>query len=119
MSPKCRKLITKFRVSAHKLSIETGRYDAVIRNNRKCAKCNLDEIEDEFHFILKCPYYDDIRKQNIKPYLYKRPSVFKLTQLLGSNKTRLLCSLGKYLIKACDQRDQTKTHDSRHSHHHF
>ena len=77
MSPKCRKMITKFRVSAHKLSIETGRYDAVIRSNRKCAKCNLDEIEDEFHFILKCPYYDAIRKQNIKPYFYKRPSVFK------------------------------------------
>ena len=51
MSPKCRKIITKFRVSAHKLSIETGRYDAVTRNNRKCAKCNLDEIEDELHFI--------------------------------------------------------------------
>ena len=107
MSPKCRKIITKFRVSAHKLSIETGRYDAVIRNNRKCAKCNLDDIEDEFHFILKCPFYDDIRKQNVKPYFYKRPSVFKLTQLLSSNNTRLLCSLGKYLIKACERRDQT------------
>ena len=65
-STKCRKIITKFRVSAHKLSIETGRYDAVIRNNRKCAKCNLDDTEDEFHFILKYPYHEDIRRQNIK-----------------------------------------------------
>ena len=41
MSPKCRKTITKLRVSAHKLSIETGRYDAVIRNITQTCPCNI------------------------------------------------------------------------------
>ena len=107
ISPKCRNIITKFRISAHKLSIETGRFNAVAREDRKCSKCNLNDLEDEFHFILKCPYYNDIRLQYIKPYFYNRPSAHKLTKLLGSNNTRTLCSLGKYLLQACERRGQT------------
>ena len=26
------------------------------RENRKCNLCNLEEIGDEFHYILNCPY---------------------------------------------------------------
>ena len=81
ISPKCRNIITKFRISAHKLSIETGRFNAVAIEDRTCSKCNLNDLEDEFHFILICPYYNDIRLQYIKPYFYNRPSVHKLTKL--------------------------------------
>ena len=24
--------------------------------------CNLNDVEDEFHFILRCPAYNDLRK---------------------------------------------------------
>ena len=67
ISPKCRNIITTFRVSAHKLSKETGRFDAVAREDRTCSKCNLNDVEDEYHFISKCPYYNDLRLQ----YIYK------------------------------------------------
>ena len=29
-------------------------------------QCFSGEIEDEFHFILKCPHYDSIRKMYIR-----------------------------------------------------
>jgi hypothetical protein len=45
--------------------------------------CNDSCIEDEFHLILKCKKYDDIRKKYIKPYYWKKPSAFKLVQLLS------------------------------------
>ena len=63
----CKKItcISKFRLSAHRHIIETGRYGDVNRDDRKFTKCNLQDIEDEFHFILKCPYYHDIRTQYI------------------------------------------------------
>ena len=57
---KYKDIITKFRFSAHSLNVETGRYDAIARENRICTKCDLLDIEDEFHFILKCPFYTDI-----------------------------------------------------------
>ena len=87
ISSKCRQIITKFRVSAHRLSIETGRYDDVSRQRRMCTKCTIRDVEDEFHFILICPYYIEIRRQFIKLYFYNRPSVYKLTQLLDTKNT--------------------------------
>ncbi|KAK3097853.1 hypothetical protein FSP39_013826 [Pinctada imbricata] len=49
-----RRRVTKFRLSAHKLLIETGRYKGIPRNERICDKCMLGEVEDECHFLFKC-----------------------------------------------------------------
>jgi hypothetical protein len=49
-----RKLLTKFRISAHDLEIEKGRYIGLKVHDRKCKLCKID-IEDECHFLLQCP----------------------------------------------------------------
>ena len=49
-----RKSICRFRVSAHRLYIETGRYTNIPRNERLCKNCSANEIEDEAHFLIKC-----------------------------------------------------------------
>ena len=102
--PNMRKLITKLRLSSHKLCIETGRYTGVNRNDRICQKCNLGVIEDEFHFILQCPFYANVRRQYLKPYYFRRPSAFKLVQLLCPQSTKELCSLAKYIKTAFTMR---------------
>ena len=89
--------ITRYRLVSHKLKIEQGRYTQENRRNRICSHCNLNDIEDEFHFILVCPYFNTLRKQFIKKYYYNNPSVFKLIQLLSVNNLKELCNLGKYL----------------------
>jgi hypothetical protein len=94
-----KKIIAQFRMSSHQLAIETGRYHGIDRNQRICVACKL-YIEDEFHFILKCPLYNDLRNKFIKPYYYRRPSVFKLVQLLSTKSVKELCHLGNYLKKA-------------------
>ena len=52
----------KLRVSAHQLIIEKGRYviPRLPPKNRICQICNLNAVEDEFHFM-KCSAYSDIR----------------------------------------------------------
>jgi hypothetical protein len=45
--------------------------------------CNNYDIEDEYHFILECSKYVEIRRKYIKPYYCINPSAFKLTQLLS------------------------------------
>jgi hypothetical protein len=67
-----RRLITKFRISAHRLEIETGRYNSrksnksrVDENERICKLCNLNEVENEIHVLLKCPKYDPERKSMV------------------------------------------------------
>ena len=39
----------------------------IVQTNRLCPICHTD-IEDEFHFILNCPMYNDLRKLYIKPF---------------------------------------------------
>jgi hypothetical protein len=60
-----RKSFTKFRISNHKLKIETGRYSKPITplENRICEKCFSDEIESEEHLLLKCSFYYTSRRK--------------------------------------------------------
>lgn len=62
-----RSIVTKFRISAHRLGIETGRYERIRnsqgnlgmldRGERICLHCTLNEVEDESHMLFKCPQY--------------------------------------------------------------
>ena len=56
-----RAVITRWRLSNHKLYIETGRYGAqyVERIQRKCWGCHV--LEDENHAIFFCPAFEFIR----------------------------------------------------------
>ena len=53
--------ITRLRVSAHGLRIETGRYTLpkTPGEERVCWNCK-DYIEDELHFLFNCPLYENI-----------------------------------------------------------
>jgi hypothetical protein len=76
---------TRLRVSAHRLNIETGRWhkpNKIPRNERKCIFCNC--LEDEFHFLLECSLYTDIRKRFLKPYYWKHPNILKLISLMNT-----------------------------------
>ena len=46
--------ITRFRLSSHFLPIEALRYNNIKREERKCTICNLNEMGDEQHYLLKC-----------------------------------------------------------------
>ena len=60
-----RRQFTKLRLSAHKLHVETGRHTRPITpvNDRKCNECATDEIEDEYHVIMKCNKYANKRQE--------------------------------------------------------
>ena len=55
--------LTKFRLSNHKLMIEKGRYHNIKPSERVCPFCP-NKVEDEFHFLIKCPTYM-IQRQNL------------------------------------------------------
>ena len=94
-----KKCISKLRLSSHCLSVETGRYKRIPLENRLCPLCSVD-IEDEFHFILICPHYQNLRVTLLKRYYYVRPSVYKFIQLLSTQNVKELCNLGKFIKNA-------------------
>ena len=58
-----RKIITRWRLSSHRLHIETERYTnpKTIKENRTCRACSI--IEDEHHAIFKCKAHRIIRER--------------------------------------------------------
>ena len=46
--------LAKFRMSAHQLKIETGRYQGLEENDRICLLCKSGEVESEIRFLMEC-----------------------------------------------------------------
>ena len=70
---------TKFRLSNHELMIEKGRHMKIEKRYRLCPFCPT-EVEDEQHFLLKCPIYNHLREElfinilHILPDFYIHPN---------------------------------------------
>ena len=107
---KLRSNLTKMRISAHNLRINTGRYVRPIleRINRKCVFCNDNDIEDEFHFILKCSAFAELRNKFIKKYFFRNNSMYKLIELFKSNSNSII-RLSKFLSFAKSKRETLLT----------
>ena len=56
---KHRRMLAKFRLSDHKLEIETGRHQRpkVDQDKRICRLCNTSELENEIHFLMQYNLY--------------------------------------------------------------
>ena len=57
----------------------------IARNQRLCFACNTNEVEDEYHFLIVCPFFADVRKLFFKKYFYTRPSMLKYKNLMNTN----------------------------------
>ena len=56
-----RSALAKFRCGCAPIRLETGRYEGLNVEDRKCLFCD-DCIEDEVHVITQCCMYDDLRE---------------------------------------------------------
>ena len=55
-----RSLLAKFRIGNFPINIEQGRYKRQLIEDRTCPRCP-NCIEDEKHYLLKCPIYNKLR----------------------------------------------------------
>lgn len=79
---KLRVALTWLRLSSHRLEIETVRWakpNSIPIENRLCTSCY--KLGDEFHFVLDCTRYDDLRQTLIPNYYHRRPNMLKLIEL--------------------------------------
>lgn len=91
----------KFRTCNHKFPIEKGRWDNVELSERKCELCQKNDIGDNYHYLLVCPFFTSQRKQYMDPYYFVRPNVIKYKQLLNitsDTKLRKLSIFMKHLM---------------------
>ena len=114
-----RTALTKFRLSNHSLMIEKGRYQKADICDRTCPFCT-DQIEDEFHFLLKCPTYRQLRcklldaiRTTTKGFYYPQNEQFlfwfvlknPLIANMTGNFIRLAMELRAFLLENPRKRD--------------
>lgn len=96
ISTKNKILLCKFRTSNHKLPIETGRWSNIPKSDRICTLC-FEDIGDEFHYIMVCKCFDEVRKQYIPNFYRNNPNVLKYYSLFSTKKLSLLNNICKFI----------------------
>ena len=74
-----------FRTVNYKLPDEYGCYNTIQRENRVCNLCSSQDLRDEFHYLLKCSFISDIRKNCINNNFF-RNAVLKFGELMKQTK---------------------------------
>ena len=113
-STKNRIALTRFRLSNHNLLIEKGRHvrPRLDRSERKCFLCK-DEIEDEKHFVTKCPFYSKERailyrslQNNCVNFNSLDTDEQKFIFIMTNENINVLNELGKYIYNSFSKRDK-------------
>ncbi len=112
---KLRRQMTRYRLSGHTLTIETGRYRQhwLPRESRICPYCTHGEVETEQHFLTSCPNYQDIRNtfypkfETLYPDFKMLNKKTQLQYLLGEKQDCI--SLAANYIDACHKKREEST----------
>ena len=90
-------VLSKFRCSSHDLCVESGRQCNVPYNLRFCLFClkrGLNHIEDEFHVLLICPLYEELRTKYLPQVRFGNISMFiEILSTKNVSRTELACYL--------------------------
>ena len=97
--------LSRFRLSSHSLMIEIGRYNGTPREDRLCTFCNMRKKEDEYHFLLVCPYYTELRRRYFKKYFCSWPTLTKFDHLMSATSKKTLNNLSRFVYFAFKKRN--------------
>ena len=95
--------LTKLRISAHPLRIERGRYERINNRvlpeiDRLCKYCKSGTVEDEYHFVITCSLYDQLRSDLLAKLSLTDLSKNDLFVVLMSSKRKNIAQeFGKYV----------------------
>ena len=103
MGDMLRKYMSRFRLSSHLLAIETGRYNGTERQHRICNLCNHNQIESEYHILLCCPAYSNIRIKYFGNIPW--PNMHMFINIMSSKGRKAIFKLSHYLKEAFELRN--------------
>ena len=91
--------ISKFRCRNSKIPAVIQGYHnvAIPYEERMCPLCDMNEIGDEFHYIMQCPAFARHRNIHINTYYLRNPSMAKFVQLFQSVNVKTQIKLAKMI----------------------
>ena len=100
--------LTKLRLSAHQLEIETGRYNNTLAENRFCTYCKFEGrevVEDEVHFLIICPMHKNLRENMLPSHILQNKNMTdlqKFVEIMTNHDTK---KVGKFVYQAFNERN--------------
>ena len=89
--------LCKFRCRNHFLPITKNRFKEVDRKDLLCMLCSSQEIGDEFHYLLKCPFFNSFRKDLIGVTTVRNANVFTISKIMNCKKISMQRNLAKFV----------------------
>ena len=106
-----RTALTRLRISAHNLAIETDRQlkiDAELRVCKYCHAIGENYVEDEYHFLLICPLYDHIRFNLLPLNIILFPTTENFVKLMKTEDCETMNKLANYCYLAFKCRESNE-----------
>ena len=100
-----RAMLSKLRISAHKLAIEGGSYLNIPKHERICTACNSCEVEDEEHFLLNCNLYKPLRQVLCSKLVRFNHQCLNLKIILDNHNHYILKMSSNFIEKYLNQRE--------------
>ena len=99
--------LTKIRLGSHNFLIERGRWQRpkIELSERNCDLC--DCLEDEFHIIVECPKFYNLRQTLLDKTLKFKPSMYKFVKLLDTNDKQMLEKTSRLFINVLMEYERT------------
>ena len=88
---------TKYRCGNSKIPVVLGRYINKPIDECVCLLCNNTEIGDEYHYIMKCRYFETDRRNFIPPYYLRSPNTVMFELLFSTENRNILNKLSKFI----------------------
>lgn len=98
-----RRRLTRFRISAHRLLIELGRYQGTLRQDRICVRCTSGQVEDEKHFLLSCDKFREDRNNLLRCISKSCPNFMNLDihsrfiWIMNTENVEILSNLSNFI----------------------
>ncbi len=97
--PKYRYAFVKFLTKNSKIPVVVGKWHRPRPyHQRLCEEC--DSLGDEYHFLLVCKRFDDLRGRYIPRYYRRNPSMEKCKMLLMSEHQKTIRNLAIFIYKS-------------------
>jgi hypothetical protein len=94
--------LIRFRLGVSQIKIHKLRFSRANNIDFTCPFCNA--IENEIHFLLVCPMYEDLREFYIPTKYYRSPCLFKLAVLLATTNKMLQIRIARFLAESFRRR---------------
>ena len=89
------------------MMIEKGRHNDIDRMYRFCPIClkrSVFVIENEYHFVMVCPEYEQLRYEYFPQYMLTNISLIKFYNFLSDVDEQTIRTLSKFLFFAFKMR---------------